>query len=407
MRPFRLLLSLALLACTGDSADPNVFRGLSEPAQIRRDDFGVVHVTGATAADVYYASGYAQATDRLFQMDQMRRRAYGRRAEVLPDRVGDDLLIRHFDMRRLGTEAAERVRTEHPETHRLVVAWVAGVNARIDEILEGRAPLPYGFQLFDYAPERWDTIDPYAVGKLILFNNANQLEFDLLATLLESFAGELADAVPIFAPFGESFTLPPEERPATGDVRTTRAAQRLPIALPPDARDRLARFSERMRDLRPGASNNWAIDGRHTRDGRPLIAGDPHQPLASPAVFHMQHLRSDDGALDVAGFAFVGTPAVQLGHNRHVAWTATTTYPDWMDLVEVRVSAEGGLTAELAGTRHPAVARTEVVNVRDESPQEVEVHTRADDGGEHPDEDVTGAEEPPRNERNREPRDDE
>jgi penicillin amidase len=200
-------------------------------------------------------------------------------------------------MRRLGTEAAERVRTEHPETHRLVVAWVAGVNARIDEILEGRAPLPYGFQLFDYAPERWDTIDPYAVGKLILFNNANQLEFDLLATLLESFAGELADAVPIFAPFGESFTLPPEERPATGDVRTTRAAQRLPIALPPDARERLARFSERMRDLRPGASNNWAIDGRHTRDGRPLIAGDPHQPLASPAVFHMQHLRSDDGAL--------------------------------------------------------------------------------------------------------------
>jgi penicillin amidase len=80
MRPLRLLLPLALLACTGDSADPNVFRGLSEPAQIRRDDFGVVHVTGATAADVYYASGYAQATDRLFQMDQMRRRAYGRRA---------------------------------------------------------------------------------------------------------------------------------------------------------------------------------------------------------------------------------------------------------------------------------------------------------------------------------------
>lgn len=373
MRPLRLLVPLALLACTGDSADPNVFRGLSEPAQIRRDDFGVVHVTGATAADVYYASGYAQATDRLFQMDQMRRRAYGRRAEVLPDRVGDDLLIRHFDMRRLGTEAAERVRTEHPETHRLVVAWVAGVNARIDEILEGRAPLPYGFQLFDYAPERWDTIDPYAVGKLILFNNANQLEFDLLATLLESFAGELADAVPIFAPFGESFTLPPEERPATGDVRTTRAAQRLPIALPPDARERLARFSERMRDLRPGASNNWAIDGRHTRDGRPLIAGDPHQPLASPAVFHMQHLRSDDGALDVAGFAFVGTPAVQLGHNRHVAWTATTTYPDWMDLVEVRVSTEGGLAIELAGTRHPAVARTEVVTVRDDAAQEVEV----------------------------------
>ena len=373
MRSLRLLSSLVLLACSADSADPNVFRGLSEPAQIRRDDFGVVHITGATAADVYYASGYAQATDRLFQMDQLRRRAYGRRAEVLPDRATDDAFIRHFDMRRLGTEAAERIQSEHPDTHRLVVAWVAGVNARIAEILEGTAPLPYGFQLFDAAPEPWDTIDPYAVGKLILFNNANQLEFDLLATLLESLAGDLTDAVSVFAPFGESFTLPPEERPSTGDVRTARAAQRRPLDLPPDARERLARFSERMRDLRPGASNNWAIDGRHTSNGRPLIAGDPHQPLASPAVFHMQHLRSDDGALDVVGFAFVGTPAIQLGHNRHVAWTATTTYPDWMDLVEVRVSSEGGLAVELAGTRHPAVARTEVVNVRGEAPQQIEV----------------------------------
>ncbi|MCB9603378.1 MAG: penicillin acylase family protein [Sandaracinus sp.] len=368
-------LFLLLVACAADAPNPLVFEGPSRPVDVRRDDFGVVHVTGATAADVYYASGYVQASERLFQMDQMRRRAYGRRAEVIPDRAEDDLLVRHFDVRRLGEEAAERVRVEHPETHRLVVAWVAGVNARIDDVLAGRAPRPYGFELFDYEPERWDAVDPFAVGKLILFNNANQLEFDLLATLLEVLAPELSEAFPIFTPFDEAFVLPPEERPAAGDVRRTRRAIRRPLVLPDDAPERMRRYAERLRASRPGASNNWAIEGRHSANGRPLVGGDPHQPLASPSVFHMQHLRSDDGVLDVAGFAFVGTPAVQLGHNRHVAWTATTAYPDWMDLVEVRfVSAmAGGPAIELAGQRHAAVERVEVVNVRGEPAREVRV----------------------------------
>jgi penicillin amidase len=360
-----VLLAATALSCT-PGPDPDRFEGLSADVRIRRDDFGLQHIEGATARDAMYGAGYAQAVDRLWQMDMARRRALGRRAEVLPDRAADDALLRHFDFAGMGRANAERMRREHPETHALIVAWLAGVNARIREVRDGRAPLPYGFSLLDYRPEEWSIEDPYAIAKLILFNNAGQLEYDLLGTILERFVPEFGSAIPILASFDGAGTLPPEELPPAGTTerRASEAQRTPPPPLPPDAAERLARFAERVRELRPGASNNWAVDGRHTANGRPLIAGDPHQPLQSPTVFYMQHLRSDDGELDVAGFSFVGTPFIQLGHNRHVVWTATTTYPDWADLVEARY-VDDRAAIEIGGERHTLVRREEVVQVRD------------------------------------------
>ncbi|MCA9684867.1 MAG: penicillin acylase family protein, partial [Myxococcales bacterium] len=96
---------------------------------------------------------------------------------------------------------------------------------------------------------------------------------------------------------------------------------------------------------RPFGSNNWAVDGRFTADGRPLIANDPHQPLESPSMMYAQHLDSagagKGGTQEVVGFAFAGTLGVQLGHNRHMQWAATTNFADVTDVWDVRVEGEG------------------------------------------------------------------
>lgn len=370
-----LLLTVFFAACGDDGqppVDPDVFPGLSAPVRVRVDRDGVQHIDGANALDVHYASGYEQATARLFQMDMVRRRALGRRGEVWADRAGDDELVRTVDMRRLGAESAARMRREYPESYSWTVAWTAGVNRRIDEVLAGDAPLPSGFGPggFGHMPERWTIDDGYAIFKLILFGNANQIEFDVFATLIETLSPEVGQAVSIFGPLVDAYVLPPEERPAaeSGELPS------FPRPLPPldlaGAEESITRFMERMRSFRPGASNNWAVAGRHSSNGRPLVAGDPHQPLTSPAILHMQHLRSEDGLLDVAGFGFVGTPTVQLGHSDVIAWTATTTYPDWMDLVDV---AYDGSEILLGGVAHAVVPRTEVIGVRDGDDVELEV----------------------------------
>ncbi|MFK8002208.1 MAG: penicillin acylase family protein [Polyangiales bacterium] len=371
-----VLLLFFCLSCGDDDVepDPSAFPGLSAEIQVRTDTHGVHHIQAANASDASFASGYVQARDRLFQMDQIRRRALGRRSELLPQNIDDDILIRTLGMPQMGAASAERAREEYPEAYRLFVAWTAGVNRRIDEVLEGSAPLPTGFGEADlsYQPERWAVEDSFAIGKLILFGNANQLEVDILGTLVERFAPALIESLSLFGPFSDAYILPPEERPEGAPGARPRAI-RFPQEWPAEAGDPLEAiraFRQRLADFRPGASNNWALAGRHTDNGRPLIAGDPHQGISSPAVFHMQHLRTDDGELDVIGFGFVGTPAIQLGHNRHISWTATTSYPDWMDIVDVTYD---GTSVAYGGETIAVESRTELIEVAGEATREVEV----------------------------------
>jgi penicillin amidase len=384
------LLSAFLLAgCSDDdvpvpcaaagSCSPG-FAGLSAEVRVLRDSLGVVHVYGETDPDVMYGSGYAQAVDRLFEMDTTRRRALGRSAEIFgAGSASEDTLLRILDLPRLGRDNEALVRSTRPNVHALIEAWTAGVNARIDEVLSGAAPLPYGFgpAELDYLPERWATSDAYGVGKLILFSNANAIEFEILATVLRKFFPDVL-LMPAYAPITDAFVMPPEERPASGAQPLSGSwpghgpPPQPEGAVPPDAAARMAGFLQRMASLRPGASNNWAIDGRHTASGRPLLSGDPHQQLRSPSLMWAHHMNSVDGggSIDVAGFAFVGGPGVQLGHNAALAWTATTNYPDTMDLWEV--SIEGGV-AKLGGKEVAAVKRTEQIVVAGEGTREIEV----------------------------------
>ncbi len=341
------------------------FPGLGAEVTILRDHSGIPHIYGTTDGDAFYASGYMQATDRLFQMDVMRRRSLGRLAEVFgPTRLDDDRTSRLMALPRWGRLSAERARDEAPDEFALVTAWVAGVNARIAEIAAGDAPMPYGFTALDYAPEPWSVLDAFGIGHTILFSNANTLEYELLSTVVRDFLPEIDGSVPITQALEDAFVLPPDERPAgRATAPLTNAPPAPPRALPADARARLEDFAQRAASFRSGGSNNWAVAGAHTDNGRPLIAGDPHQPLRSPSLFWAQHLSSREGGgtLDVVGFSFVGSPAIQLGHNRRLAWTATTTYPDTMDLWDVRVTSAG---AELGGEVVPVRERIEEIAVR-------------------------------------------
>jgi penicillin amidase len=371
--------SLALAACHDPpsdaecDADPLIegcappepaFPPLSAAVEIIRDGSGVPHVFATTDADAYYASGYMQAFDRLFQMDLTRRQALGRRAEVLgADFIDDDRLVRIVDLPRWGRTNAIALLRDDPVGYELVQAWTAGVNRRIREVVSGAAPLPPEFTSLGYMPEEWTVADGFTVGRLLLFGNANQLQFDILTSILDHYLTDLPPRLLPAMPMRDAFVVPPDERPTTLSLPLTPPFTG-PMAhadrpLPPDARERLTRFVRSLEIFRTRGSNNWAIDGAHTATGRPLIAGDPHQGLTSPGIFWLHHMRSDE-ELDVVGWSFVGTPAVQLGHNRSIAWTATTSYPDMMDLWEVAPHHDGVM---IAGHAVEVVRRLETIEV--------------------------------------------
>jgi acyl-homoserine lactone acylase PvdQ len=62
---------------------------------IVRDEYGVAHVFGKTLAAVWFGVGYAQAQDRLWQAELLRRSATGTSAEILgPSALESDKLSR-------------------------------------------------------------------------------------------------------------------------------------------------------------------------------------------------------------------------------------------------------------------------------------------------------------------------
>src|SRR5438445_3764415 len=57
--------------------------GLHDRVTVRRDERGIPYIEAANNDDLYFAQGYITATDRLWQMDLLRRNVRGELAEIL------------------------------------------------------------------------------------------------------------------------------------------------------------------------------------------------------------------------------------------------------------------------------------------------------------------------------------
>jgi Penicillin amidase len=134
--------------------DGPVVLPVSAPVTILRDERGLPHIFATNDHDLFVAYGFAQAQDRLFQMDLRRRRAGGRLGEVLgEDGLADDVLARTMDFPRLA--AAEHNRLP-AETRALYGAFADGVNAAAEAASDAPA---IEFDLLGYAPEPWTSLD--------------------------------------------------------------------------------------------------------------------------------------------------------------------------------------------------------------------------------------------------------
>ncbi len=82
--------------------------------------------------------------------------------------------------------------------------------------------------------------------------------------------------------------------------------------------------------LPSSASNAWAVDGRFSETGAPLLAGDPHLSFGFPGLWYLARIETPDRVL--AGATGPGVPFLIMGHNGAIAWTFTTTGADTQDV---------------------------------------------------------------------------
>src|SRR5687768_16049749 len=125
--------------------------GIRDTVDVVRDRWGVPHIYARNIDDLFFAQGYVQAQDRLWQMEMYRRTYEGGLAELLGDTaVRHDRLVRLFKYR--GPFDDREWKRYHPEGKRFFDAFAAGVNAFIAQAGDN---LPVEFRLTGIRPKPW------------------------------------------------------------------------------------------------------------------------------------------------------------------------------------------------------------------------------------------------------------
>jgi len=274
---------------------------LSAPVSILRDDRGVPHVIANNEHDLFFAQGYAQGSDRLFQMDLLRRFILGELAEIYGNHaLATDEKERAVPVRAMVETQWRRLDLRSRE---LLGAFSDGVNAAI-----AREPLPVEFRILAYRPHLWTPQDSLAVAMVTVLDLID--DWNAIASrdaVFRQGGFPLLDA-------RFPFTDPCYDAPVTAGLAG--------MAAGPSCRHHVATLLREFADARPPVgSNEWAAGANRTLHRRALLANDPHLALEMPGVWYLMDLRAPN--LHVAGAALPGCPTIVLGHNESIAWGAT------------------------------------------------------------------------------------
>lgn len=380
--PAAMLLSLSCalpptLGCEEPEPDPvgPDPATLEGDVEVLVDGTGVSHIYASTEDDLYFVQGYRTAHDRLFEMDLLRRRARGTRAEVLGEEFYEsDLQSRAMRLVDYAEETIRQLERDDPEMYLAMSAYAAGVDRYIADAAAGRngARLSPQFAALGYEPDPWTAVDCAAIDKLLTAGLSMRPDQDITLGLVKIMLGdELFEDFYIYQPFDREYIVPEfydgmGTYPPTGTPPAPAPpAESLALLEGLDDQTLLGalRGAQGLR-FSGGGSNAFAVSGALTDSGAAILASDSHQGIAHPAVYYLVHLSTaeDGGAMDVVGANFPGVPFVMFGHNQRIAWGPTTSILDVADAYLEKFVDEDEV--EFLGERVEVDERDEVIRVR-------------------------------------------
>jgi penicillin amidase len=345
---------------------------LDAPVDVVVDRWGWPHIRGSNLRDVARAQGYLLARDRMAQMDVLRRLSSGTLAErfgaLNAGAVDSDITFRTIGLRRAAQAMWTQLEAAGPSRERtLLEGFAEGVNHYLAQVRRGSVSLPTGSSVVvDETTGDWSPVDSLVIGRYQSYSLSYDAGDDIRRSGTAQRIREVFDtadpmANPAFAA-RRGMTLdvlrwaPPTDAivvpeflatlgGATGQALTHRPEGQRPVVSRSVFRDAdrfvaLSRAGAEMLGDDTRGSNNWIVAPSGTRNGRALLANDPHLALNSPGIWWGTHLTVTDGpdAVDVAGTTFPGIPGVIIGFTPRVAWGVTTAGYDVTDVYQETVT---------------------------------------------------------------------
>ena len=401
-------LAVAAIVAGALAAGPAGTGAAAGEIVIKRDKFGVPHVFAPDRRAVSYGAGYALAQDRLWQMHVFRRLGKGELSSILgPLTLDIDKDTRFWTY--TAAERARRFETWPKALQEDLKAFVAGINAWIDQANSDPSKLPFEFTMTGESPiPPWTIDDSMGLQDFLILTfgagGGNELQYAVLAKRLIAKLGE-EDGLRAFSDLVRTRdrdaepTIPREMRwrrsPTYARMKAVRKVRRLTrdarlsledktsrpapaeaspegdgrgtldqLALVPDPAAAANAVDQRLSGLRKldlrfkFGSNAQIVAPRLAKSHNALQTGGPQVSYAIPQFLADFGMHAP--GLDITGMTFAGVgPAVLIGRGNGYAWTTTTGSSDLTDTYVERLNPENSREYLYNGRWEPMECRTE------------------------------------------------
>ncbi len=304
--------------------------GTKQPVQILYDSMLIPHVYANNEQDLFWAQGYITAKHRLWQMEFQTHAAAGRISEILGAKEG----VLNYDREKrrkgmvFGAKRALAKMREHTQINDYMNAYTAGVNAYITSLQKKDLPIEY--KLLGYEPEPWTALKS-ALLLMYMADDLSGYEVDAQNNMLiQKLGKEMFDflfpdrspqGIDPVIPVGTKWDFEAQPMPEA-DTAYWRANNLTQVEA--------TRWYTNQYKL---GSNNWAISGKKSKSGKPILANDPHLKMSLPALWFVMHLKSPN--INVLGATLPGALGVIIGFNEQISWGVTNAYWDVKDWYKI------------------------------------------------------------------------
>ena len=319
---------------------------ITQNVKVYRDSLAIPHIYAKSEKDLYTAVGYLMAQDRLWQMDLLRRATTGNLSEIFgADFIGTDVLMRSLRI----TKKSHKVLDNSPkEIKTALEAFSGGINQYIQN---NKNQLPPEFSILKYKPNPWKPIHSINLIGYMAWDLTMPWSYEITLHKLRSKVGEMKakSLVPDISK-QKSYVFPNYET-------DTIVAETMNNLL--TQKQKLEKLGLKVFS----GSNNWAVSGKKSATGQPILANDMHLGLFAPGLWQQMHMVVED-KLNVTGVVIPGQPFVISGHNDSIAWGLTNVMLDDMDFYKETIHPEDSDKYRLNGKWKNLKSETEQIPLK-------------------------------------------
>lgn len=326
-----------------------IITGLHQDVEVIFDKWAVPHIHAQNESDAYFSLGYLHAQDRLFQMEMLRRLAKGELAEIFGEEaLKFDKFFRTLGIRSIGEKLFAKLDRQSPAYHALE-AYLAGLNSYVT-----KGPTPIEFQILGIPKSSFEPVDTFCIAGYMAQSFVKAIQVDSFVDFVREKLG--AQFIADIAPNAEKQvvgSLPFEPLQGLADLGHS-----------------FATFHQSLGSSFDG-SNAWAISGKRTRSGKPILANDPHIGFSAPSVWFEAYLETPD--FSIYGHHIAGVPVALLGHNEKHGWGLTMLQNDGMDFYREKTNPENPNQVWFRDHWEDLKIHTETIRVKGKADVSVEI----------------------------------